>query len=187
MKITYTGRHGQFSPTQEKKLAAKFSKLSKLLDRKSEKEAHVIVAAERHLQRAEITVNYHDHPLVGITRSADAFTAILSAVEKLEKQVLKLQTKWRDTKRGPKASWTAEATGEAPEPVAVAEEAGSDLAAEKRVFRVNRHNRQKPMTLEEAMLAMEGDRDYLVYRDAETDQVSVLLRRKDSHFDLIQD
>ncbi len=186
MKITYTGRQGQFNPKQEKKLAAKFSKLSKLLDRKSEKEAHVIVAAERHLQRAEITVNYHDHPLVGVASSADAFTAILSAAEKLEKQALKLRAKWRDTKRGTKPSWTAEAAEEAGEPVPAPEETGGDVAAGKRVFRVDRHNRQKPMTLEEAMLAMEGDRDYLVYRDTETDQVSVLFRRKDGGFDLIQ-
>ena len=28
--------------------------------------------------------------------------------------------------------------------------------------------------------------DYLVYRDAETDRVSVLLRRRDGHFDLVE-
>ena len=57
----------------------------------------------------------------------------------------------------------------------------------RRVFRVNHHGSRKPMTLDEAMLAMEDDRDYLVYRDAQTDRLSVLLRRKDGHFDLIED
>jgi len=33
---------------------------------------------------------------------------------------------------------------------------------------------------------MEKDRDYLVYRDSETDKVSVLVRRRDGHFDLVQ-
>ncbi len=33
---------------------------------------------------------------------------------------------------------------------------------------------------------MEEDRDYLVYRDAEGDGVSVLVRRRDGHFDLIR-
>jgi putative sigma-54 modulation protein len=42
------------------------------------------------------------------------------------------------------------------------------------------------MTLEEALLVMEGDHDYLVYRDAETDRVSVLIRRRDGNFDLIE-
>ncbi len=56
-----------------------------------------------------------------------------------------------------------------------------------RDFRVNLHNQRKPMTLEEALLEMEdGHRDYLAYRDAETERVSVLLRRRDGNFDLIE-
>jgi hypothetical protein len=42
------------------------------------------------------------------------------------------------------------------------------------------------MTLEEALLDMEKDGDYLVYRDAETDCLSVLVRRRDGNFDLIE-
>jgi hypothetical protein len=33
---------------------------------------------------------------------------------------------------------------------------------------------------------MESDRDYLVYRDAQKDGISVLVRRRDGHFDLIE-
>jgi putative sigma-54 modulation protein len=183
MKTTYTGRQTKFTPQQEKKLSAKFAKLSKLLDRKGECEAHVILTAQRHLQQAEITVRFHDHPLVGIAAGSDSFTAILEATDKLEKQVLKLSTKWRDTKRGPKNAWGEEAPAETVEPVA---EIQIEPGAGKRVFRVNRHTRQKPMTLEEALLAMEGDRNYQVYRDAETDRVCVLVRRRDGHFDLIE-
>ncbi len=183
MKVTYTGRHGKFTPQEEKKLATKFTKLAKVLDRGGEREAHVILAAERHVQRAEITVRFHDHPLVGIAASADEFTAILNAADKLEKQVLKLQTKWRDTKRGPKPAWTEEA----PEEVAAAAAVEAlDTGSEKRVFRVNRHHRQKPMTLEEAILSMERNREYVVYRDAETDRLAVLLRRRDGNFDLVE-
>ncbi len=183
MKVTYTGRHGKFTPQEEKKLATKFTKLAKVLDRGGEREAHVILAAERHVQRAEITVRFHDHPLVGIAASADEFTAILNAADKLEKQVLKLQTKWRDTKRGPKPAWTEEAPEEAAATAAVE---APDTGSEKRVFRVNRHHRQKPMTLEEAILSMERNREYVVYRDAETDRLAVLLRRRDGNFDLVE-
>ena len=42
------------------------------------------------------------------------------------------------------------------------------------------------MTLEEALLQMEKGADYLVYRDAETSRVAVLLRRRDGNFDLIE-
>ena len=41
------------------------------------------------------------------------------------------------------------------------------------------------MTLDEAMIAVEG-RAYVVYRDAQKDCVSVLIRRADGGFDLIE-
>jgi hypothetical protein len=41
------------------------------------------------------------------------------------------------------------------------------------------------MTLEEALLEID-DRDYIVYRDAETDRLSMLVRRRDGNFDLIE-
>jgi putative sigma-54 modulation protein len=42
------------------------------------------------------------------------------------------------------------------------------------------------MTVEEALLEIDQDRDYLVYRDAQSDRVAVLLRRRDGNFDLIE-
>jgi putative sigma-54 modulation protein len=42
------------------------------------------------------------------------------------------------------------------------------------------------MTVDEALLAMEDGKDYLVYRDAETDRLAVLLRRRDGNFDLVE-
>jgi putative sigma-54 modulation protein len=60
-------------------------------------------------------------------------------------------------------------------------------AGRKQVYRVNHSDgSSKPMTLEEAMLEMEASQDYLVYRDAQTDRVTVLMRRSDGHFDLIE-
>ena len=50
---------------------------------------------------AEVTVQYFDHPLVGEASNQDLFTAIFSAIEKMEKQAIKVRTKWRDTKRAP--------------------------------------------------------------------------------------
>jgi putative sigma-54 modulation protein len=181
MKITYTGRQVELKPAQFKKLEAQFAKIGKLLDGKREGDAHVILSLERHLHHAEVTVNYYNHALVGIGSDVDLFTAIHSAAEKLEKQLLKTQSKWRDSKRAPRKGPPE------PEPVAVAEpESGSESESGRRVFRVNHHQRRKPMTLEEAMLEMDKDRSYLVYRDAETERVSVLLRRVDGHFDLVE-
>lgn len=199
MKVTYTGS-AQLSQAQQKKVDSKLAKLGKLLDQRGEKEAHLILAAERHLQRAEITARYYDHPLVGLHANPDAFTAIAGAIEKMEKQILKLRTKWRDTKRTPDAKAWKVAVTPAETPKKAAKAAGKPNAKpavkakkapepveedERRVFRVD-HNRRKPMTLEEAIIELDGNRDYMVYRDAESDRVQVLVKRRDGHFDLIE-
>ncbi len=188
MKITYTGKEA-LTPAESEKIQAKFSKLAKLLDAPSgEREAHVILAEQRHLKRAEITIRYHDHRLVGEENAADSFTAVSTAIDKMEKQILKLREKWRDTKRGPKEEPEAEperavAKGSPkPEPEPEAE---AEAEPGPHVFRPDHHQRRKPMTLEEAMIAIDG-RDYVVYRDAETDRVNVLIRRRDGNFDLIE-
>ena len=183
MKITYTGRQVELKPAELKKLEARFAKISKLLDGKREAEAHVILSIERHLHQAEATVNYYGHQLAGEGSSTDLFMAIHSAAEKLEKQAVKARTKWRDNKRTPRKS-ASEAETEATQPeVEVEAEAGA--ASERRVYHVGHHKKRKPMTLEEALLEMDN-RDYVVYLDAETDGVNVLVRRRDGHFDLIE-
>ena len=182
MKIIYTGRQVELAPAQLKKIEARFAKVGKLLDKRDEKEAHVVLSQERHLQECEIKVNYYGHPLVGIASDPELFTAIHSAIEKLEKQALKVLTKWRDEKRTPrKGEAPAEEESEASEDGGAGEE-----SAPGRVYRIDHHHRRKPMTLDEAVMAIGKNRDYLVYRDAETDRVSVLLRRRDGHFDLVE-
>jgi len=178
MKITFTGRQVELAPAQLRKVEARFAKAGKLLDGREQTEAHVILSLERHLHLAEITVNYHNHSLVGESSNADLFTAIHEAVEKLEKQAIKVRAKWRDTQRTPRKETVAT---QAPEPGAAPE---PDI--ERRIFRVNHHERRKPMTLEEAILEMEKGADYLVYRDSERDRVSVLMRRRDGNFDLVE-
>jgi putative sigma-54 modulation protein len=179
MKITYTGRQVELKPAQLKKLEAQFSKIGKLLDGRRECEAHVILSLERGRTQAEATINYYGHQLVGVGSNADLFTAIHAAAEKLEKQAVKARTKWRDTKR------TSRKT-EAPEPEPVVEAAPEEAESDTLVYHVNHHDKRKPMTLDEAILAMDKSRDYMVYRDAKTDRVSVLMRRRDGHFDLVE-
>jgi putative sigma-54 modulation protein len=128
----------------------------------------------------EITLNFYDHPLAAVASDADLFTALTTALDRLHKQALKQRTKWRDGKR--KKSNGAVAAPARPE----RETAAAASVRTQRVYRVNNHERRKPMTLEEAMLEMEQDRDYMVYRDADKDRVRVLVRRADGHFDLIE-
>ena len=180
MKVTYTGRQVVLAPAQAKNLAAHFAMIGKMLDGRRECETHVVLSLERHMHYAEATINYFNHQLVGLGSSTDLFTAVHSAVEKLEKQAVKARTKWRDTKRTPHKS-SPEVEVEA-EP---ATEADADTEPERLIYHVNQQKR-KPMTLDEAVMHMDKKRDYLVYRDSETDRVSVLVRRRDGHFDLVE-
>ncbi len=164
------------------KIEAQFAKVGKLLDGREEKEAHVILSLERHLHQAEITVNYYNHQMVGIGSNVELFTAMHSAIEKLEKQCIKVRAKWRDTKRTPRKEAEAAAESEPSAPAAEPEEA----APAPQINRINHHERRKPMTLDEALMQMEKGGDYMVYRDAETSRVAVLVRRRDGNFDLIE-
>ena len=194
MKITYTGRHEVFPAKEKAKLEAKLQKFSRMLERKGEKEAHVILSQERFLHKIEITMNAWDHALVGVGSDRDLVTAYCAALEKLEKQLHKVRDKWL-AKRHKDNSAAMDGLA-APSPAVAASPANGKtrkhvhVAAEKhgkkKVFRVNNRDGNKPMTLEEAMMEMEVSQDYMVYRDTQTDRVAVLMRRPDGHFDLIE-
>jgi len=177
MRITYTGRQVELAPAQLKKIQVRAGKLGKLLDGKGEREAHVVLGLERGRHSAEMTVNYHNHPLVAVASNPDLSTAIHGAIEKMEKQAIKVRAKWRDGKRTPRA--------QAAEPAPPVEAAVPSNGV-PRVYRVDNNQRHKPMTLDEAILKMDNDRDYLVYRDAVNDRLSILVRRRDGHFDLVE-
>jgi putative sigma-54 modulation protein len=186
MKVSYRGVSNELPPKLQEKLDAKFAKLSKMLEQRGEKEAHVILTNERHLHKAEITVQFYDHALVGAGADADVFTAMSQALDKLEKQAVKTRTKWREKKRHTNGEPEGESSEE---PAGEAGPSGNSAEPQEwRVFVVNHHERRKPMTLDEAIIELEGDpsRIYVVYRDAEKECVSVLVRRKDGNFDLIE-
>jgi putative sigma-54 modulation protein len=200
MNISYKGMQKALAPKLQNKLDGKFGKLSKLLERKGPKEAHVVVNSERGRHNAEVTMQFYGHPLVGLATDADLFTALWDALEKLEAQAVKQRAKWREKLRRPEAG---------PEPVAVRTKSAKTVRKTDtrkteelvgvvsgsggkfsrngvRVFRVNHHDEQKPMTLDEAVLEMDAGRDYMVYQDSDRQGVSILVRRRDGHFDLIE-
>ena len=193
MKVTYKGMPHSLAPKIQQKLDAKFAKLAKLLDGRGEREAHVMVTQERRMCCAEVTLQFHDHKLVGHGSDTDLFTALSAALQKLDAQAVKQRGKWRTTHRRNGQSVGRMEEAERPEVPAATKAPRSSSAREadgKRVFRVNGVGKRKPMTLDEALLEMDKNRDYLVYRDADRDAkregLSVLVRRRDGHFDLIE-
>jgi putative sigma-54 modulation protein len=192
MKLIVSGKTKEFTPELEEKFAARISKLGKLVEKKGEREAHVTHQLERRLHRVEVVVNVYDHSIAGEGVHADLDTALSEASDKLEKQIVKLKNKWRDTHRDPKAvrsskeSWADTDAEKTAAPV-VAANGKNGKPSRPKVFRVDYNEGRKPMTLEEALLEMERDKDdYVVYRDLTRNCLSVLVRRTDGNFDLIE-
>ena len=192
MKVSYTGIKSGIPAKLQEKLDTKLAKLSKLVDGRGEKQAHVVVTSERYLHKAEITLHVHNHQLVGLGSDSDVFKAISAALDRIEKQAAKEGAKWRETTRrsdsikvvGAKEAEPGASKPAPPRKIAPGKTAAGNNGA--RVFRPNHHERGKPITLEEALLEMEDGRDYVAYRDADKQVVCMLIRRRDGHYDLIE-
>ncbi len=187
MKITFTGKQDKLTASQERKLALAFGRLSKHLDRRGEKVAQVILNVERHLKQAEVRMNYYGHTIIGEGADSDQFTSVMSALGNIEKQVLKNREKWREGKRET-PSRAARARGVSPlmEEAVPPEPEKTKGAKPARVVNAGAKTNGKPMTLDEAMMAIEDGKDYVVYRDANSDQVRVLIKRSDGKVDLVE-
>jgi putative sigma-54 modulation protein len=193
MNISWTGKQEFLHPEQQKNLDAKIAKLSKLLDGggKGEKQAHIILAQNKNQYRAEITLNFLDHQVVGEHADADQFTAINVAIDKFEKQLIKVRDKRRDIKKGPREGWDKGAAANSviaanPGPMGLpAAPVETAANGRPRIFQVS-PGETKPMTAEEAIVEIEPGDPYLVYMDAGSNRPAVILRRADVNFDLVQ-
>jgi putative sigma-54 modulation protein len=173
MKIEFTGRQTGI-PDELRRLAErKLQKVGKLLP--SVTRAHVILAVDKHRQVAEVSVHSRHVDLSAVEVSANPRLSVAGAIDKLLRQAQRHQARRRERKgaatprRAPLAA--AEREAAAPPP---------------RVVR-SRRAAAKPMTLDEAALEMEGRADgVLVFRDAATERVNVLFRRRDGNLGLIE-
>jgi putative sigma-54 modulation protein len=148
---------------------------------------------ERHLHKIKIKVQFYDHVLLGEGSDPDLEACLCGAIEKLETQIIELRKRWRETHRDAKGvrstkeAWDqvpADATASAA--VKVGSETTNGNGRRPKIFRVNYDDGRKPMTLDEAILEAETESDYLVYRDSSKNCLSVLVRREDGNFDLIE-
>jgi putative sigma-54 modulation protein len=197
MKLIFSSKTKDFTPGLQEKFSAKLLKISKLVERRGEREAHVMHQVQRHLHKVEVVVNFHNHALVGEGSDSELDKALVGAASNLEKQVLKMRNRWRDTHRDAKSVRSSKESGEHEAPAPVAKTAlvkapvktkanGNGRARKPRIFKVNYGEDRKPMSLEEAIMEMDSDLHYFVYRDASSDCLSVLVRRLDGNLDLIE-
>ncbi len=173
MKIEFTGRQTGI-PDELRRLAErKLLKVGRLLPAVTR--AHVILAVDKHRQVAEVSVHSRHLDLAAVGMSTNPRLAVTGAIDKLLRQAQRQQAKRRHRKG-------ALTPRHAPLPAAEREaEAGAP-----RVIR-SRRAVVKPMTLDEAAFEMEGRAEgVLVFRDAATERVNVLFRRRDGNLGLIE-
>jgi putative sigma-54 modulation protein len=181
MTTEFTGRNIEITPALRSFTEKKLAKLGRYLDGITE--AHVILRVEKHRQSAEIIVSSRRAKLSGSETTADLYASIGKVLEKLERQAKKLKEKRTWGKARVKGAASIRAVR-----AVRAERAASDgdAAAAPRLIRTKRYA-LKPMTVDEAVLQVQGSRDsFLVYRDAGSQRVSVIYRRADGNLGLIE-
>ena len=176
MRFEYTGRHVEVSPAIRKHVEDNFKKLNHIFNG-TEPAVHVIITVEKNRHIGEVVVYWRDHTLTAKEVNADMYLALTRAIEKVEKQALKLKKKIIDRKQGARRA------------AAVAPTPDGQLEATPRPPRIisARSYSIKPMTAEEAALRLSSESDqFIVFRDADTGRIGVLYKRKDGNFGLIE-
>jgi putative sigma-54 modulation protein len=186
MEFEYTGRHVIVTPALRKHVEEHFGKIDHLFPNSTTARAHIIIDVIKNRQTAEILLHWRDHTLTAKDTNADMYQALTRCIDKIEKQAVKLKKKIIERKQS-----ATPLSALAPEQTEAAgrTEAASAAEAASRAPRIiaARRYRVKPMTAEEAAMSLaEDSNQFVVFRDSDTSRLSVLYRRKDGNFGLIQ-
>jgi ribosome hibernation promoting factor len=179
MHIEFVGRHYQIDERTHQFSEDKLGKVARFLEEPVE--IRVTLSEEKHRHIADLHVAHKLGVLQATEEAANMWDAIASAAEKVEKQARRSRKKLTDRKRrGAKG-----ADLEAAWPMDVVERASVGEGNEPRIVKRS-HLEIKPMSLEEAALQLDGSKnDFLVFRDATSERVSVLYKRRDANYGLI--
>ena len=177
MKFEYTGRHVEVSPAIRRHVEEHFKKLDHIFNGDTTLSTHVIIDVEKNRQIGEIIVNWRDHTLTAKDINNDMYMALTRAMAKIEKQAVKLKKKIIHRKQGAKSTASV-----APPPDGLIEA----TPRPPRIIPARRYA-VKPMTAEEASMRLSGEPDqFLVFRDADTQRLGVIYKRKDGNYGLIE-
>ncbi len=179
MKVEYIARKVNLTDSvrniTEKKLAKVEKYFTDIIDLRLE------LSQERHLFVADFFVKGKDFSIKSTSSNKELTTAIQEAVDKLEMQARRAKTRLKGKGRKRQG---VEDKADAVWNLDVLESdsaaAGSPRIVETSTIPI------KPMTIEEAVLQLEKtDELFFVFRNAGTDRVNVLYRRKDLNLGLI--
>ena len=175
MKFEYSGRHIEVTPALRGHVEDHFKRIEHIFGSKPIR-AHVVIEVERGRHRSEIIVNWRNETLTATTLNSDMYKSLSQSIDKIEKQALRLKNKVIDrSHRAAKVGAVTQSNAELrPAP------------AGARIISARGYNIKPVMPDEAAMLLNEDGNNFLVFRNAETEKVSVIFKRKDGNFGLIE-
>lgn len=132
-------------------------------------DAHVTLSVLKHRHIAEVQVSANHLNITATEETDDLYSAIDLAMSKLERQIKRRVAKVKDHKGA--SSTTAAAPTNGP---------GGRVIRTERVA-------VKPMSLDEAIMHLRMRKnDFLLFKNAATESLSVVYRRKDGNYGLIE-
>lgn len=168
-----------FDPSDHLKSYARgrFEKLSRYVRNMDAAELQVNLEVEKLRQMAEVVLVDDDTHLSASEESQDMYATIDLVLDKIEAQLRKIRDKDKDHRRGGR-------TGSVRMDVISFTE-GDAGRPQRNIVTTDRYE-PKPMTVEEAAMQLETTNlDFLVFKNAESDGVNVIYRRKNGDFGLI--
>lgn len=148
----------------------KMERLDKYFDNASSIKASVIIRVKNNEQVIEVTVPTSRFTLRAEEKHVDLYAAIDLVVDKLERQIRKNKTKLTDRYKN---------VMQFDFPMDEEETSESKIVKRKNID-------SKPMDEEEAVLQMELlNHDFFVFKNVEEECVSVMYKRKDGNFGII--
>jgi len=174
MKLTVTGRHMTVSRAAQQQVEKQLRRLDRLLG-DSALSAQCVIGREGIAYTCELTIHARgDHNLHAKAKDPRLQVAVSGAAQKAGQQAQRLKDRWKSRRKGAVAARGVEA----PEP--------DRETALPRVVR-SRSKAVKPLTLDDAVLALETSRDgVVVFRHAETGAVAIVYRRPDGRVGLVE-
>lgn len=173
MKITLRGKNIEITEAIEEKVSEKLSKLDKYFIVSENVEAKVLVRTYPYGQKIEVTIPTEYVLLRAEVVDQDLYNAIDLVIDKLEGQIRKYKTRLNRKSKDNKLAFNLASI----EPL----EDEEDVLVKTKIIT------PKPMDMEEAIMQMELiGHSFFVYRDTETDAISIVYRRNDGDYGLIE-
>ena len=174
MKITLREKNIEITEAIEEKVSEKLSKLDKYFIVSENVEAKVLVRTYPYGQKIEVTIPTEYVLLRAEVVDQDLYNAIDLVIDKLEGQIRKYKTRLNRKSKDNKLAFNLASI----EPLEDEEE---DVLVKTKTIT------PKPMDMEEAIMQMELiGHSFFVYRDTETDAISIVYRRNDGDYGLIE-